>query len=78
MMKVPDGTLRHVGSFKGRDGRILQIMRWPEALDPNDDLDVAWEQEAPLFDIGEVKVMPMKIPSGLIFYQDYTYGGTRK
>jgi hypothetical protein len=73
-LRLPPGTLRHVGSFKHK-GRVLMIMRLPVALDPNDDMPLLWEDPMDqLFHCEVVEIKPMKMPSGLIFYQNYVYG----
>lgn len=73
-LRVPDGTLRHVGSYMHK-GRVLMIMRLPFAIDPNDDGHLLWQDPMDqLFHCEVVKREPMKIPSGEIFYLDYKYG----
>jgi len=73
-LKLPPGTLRHVGSFKHKD-RVLMIMRLPVELDPNDDAPLLWEDPMDqMFHCEVVKLQPMKIPSASIFYLDYKYG----
>lgn len=75
-MRLPPNTLRHVGSFKKSDGSVGKIMRLPAEIDPTDNGPLAWEQEMPLFDIdvSSIKVQPMPVPSGAIFYQDFGFG----
>ena len=74
-LNLPANFLRHVGSFKHTDGRILKIMRWPVHLDPNDDGPLAWQDPMDrLFNVAEVILKPMTIPTGGIFYMDYKYG----
>ena len=73
-IRVPDGTLRHVGSYKHK-GHVLCIMRLPEKLDPNDDGPLLWQDPMDqTFDVTDVKLQPMKVPSGAIFYHEYKYG----
>jgi hypothetical protein len=72
-VRLPPGSLRHVGSYKGRDGKVLKIMRYPTAWDPNDDGPVGWEQDWSPLPMGEIKREPMKVPTGGLFYLDYKY-----
>jgi len=73
---LPPDTLRHVGSFKKKDGTIGAIMRLPAEVDREDNGPLAWEHEQELFDIdvSSIKVQPMPMPSALIFYAEYKYG----
>jgi hypothetical protein len=72
-MRLSPGQLRHVGSFRKKDGSIGVIMRWPAVLDPDDNGPLAWEEEPVLFKIGEVQIKPMEIPTGGIFYANFEY-----
>lgn len=52
-------------------GRVCRRVRHPI-------LGIGTQQHVDLIDIGEVKVMPLKAPSGLIFYEDYQYKGMKE
>ena len=70
-LRVGEGALHHVGSYKRADGTILKVMR---AFHPEEG-PLCFEQRMDQLikcEITEIK--PMKIPSSLIFYQEYKYG----
>lgn len=60
-----------MGSYKRADGRVLKVMRM---FHPEDGPLVFEQRLDQLIHCEVTKVEPMKIPSGLIFYQEYKYG----
>lgn len=73
-IRVPEGTLRHVGCYKHKD-RVLSIMRLPLELDPEEKCPPLWEDPMDqMFYCEVVKIEPLPVPSGSIFYMDYHYG----
>ena len=71
----PEMTIR-VGSFKSPDERVLGIYRLRLHPDPENG-PLLWElEEQGTFkvDASMIKVEPMPVPEGGIFYFEYKYG----